>query len=438
MFSHLTTSKKVSLSFSLFSFGLFFLFLIFFNVSYFLVWYQSQKQASFEDFDTSYTFVENDQITATSLDIFRSYILQKDILIIPEVWDPICSSSLIDKTDENIEKLQKRWYFQKDSQIYVVFSKYYPGVGQVKIFYDTTSYIHAQWIMFLLSLMFIVFFLIIQFFVGRYMMKSALKNLRKICDYCEHLNIENISELLIIDAPENDEIYIVWNTLSQMLEKIQKENARLQQFIADMAHEFKTPLMALSSKNDIMLLKSKKKPGLTQTENTQYLQYNKKYIKKLNAILEILFYLTRLWGTQEHTRNLHKKKMGIYIREFIDENFTEEKDMFHVLWNAEHTIEIEQFNMILKNLLWNALKYGNGNIVDIIIDRASIQVQDRWIGIRSEKIENIFESFYQEDTESAGFWVWLYLVKRLAELNSWKIEVFSEVWTGTTFTLYLK
>jgi len=51
---------------------------------------------------------------------------------------------------------------------------------------------------------------------------------------------------------------IVANTLNASLEKIVEQNNTLKQFITDVSHEFKTPLMEMSSKVNLFQKKYEK------------------------------------------------------------------------------------------------------------------------------------------------------------------------------------
>jgi signal transduction histidine kinase len=54
------------------------------------------------------------------------------------------------------------------------------------------------------------------------------------------------------------------NTINQSILKIRKQTQNLKQFITDVSHEFKTPLMVINSKIDLykkLVEKGKSKPG---------------------------------------------------------------------------------------------------------------------------------------------------------------------------------
>jgi len=56
---------------------------------------------------------------------------------------------------------------------------------------------------------------------------------------------------LNLNLPENDEIMILYNTLNKSFLKIQNQNETQKQFITDVSHEIKTPLMLINSRIDL-------------------------------------------------------------------------------------------------------------------------------------------------------------------------------------------
>jgi DNA-binding response OmpR family regulator len=101
---------------------------------------------------------------------------------------------------------------------------------------------------------------------------------------------------------------------------------------------------------------------------------------------------------------------------------------------------------IITNLLSNAFKFTpeGGKIdftVEKLIDVAEIRIADNGIGIAKERLDKIFDRFYQVDgshtRESEGTGIGLALTKELVELHKGKIEVDSEYGKGTTLKILL-
>lgn len=78
------------------------------------------------------------------VEAFKAFLLTKDTLIIPEVGDPICSPGVAKKVRMEVGQMQDSFFYRDGDIIYVVYSQYFPSIGNVKVFFDTTSYIHSQ------------------------------------------------------------------------------------------------------------------------------------------------------------------------------------------------------------------------------------------------------------------------------------------------------
>jgi len=106
----------------------------------------------------------------------------------------------------------------------------------------------------------------------------------------------------------------------------------------------------------------------------------------------------------------------------------------------------DKLEKIINNLLSNAFKFTpeGGKIdftVEKMINEVEIRIADNGIGIAKERIDKIFNRFYQVDgshtRESEGTGIGLAVTKELVELHKGKIEVESEYGKGTTFKVFL-
>jgi K+-sensing histidine kinase KdpD len=87
------------------------------------------------------------------------------------------------------------------------------------------------------------------------------------------------------------------------------------------SHEFKTPLMALNSKNDLILTMLEKDKFSPESLN-EFIEFNKYYIKKLDKILEVLMLITRL-KDKNIKLNLGKVDLKIHIEKVIKDKNVE-------------------------------------------------------------------------------------------------------------------
>ncbi len=431
MFHNIKTSKKVSLYFSFFSFISLIILLLWVNIIYFSIWYNDQKNESIYDMNMNYKKYSIPEMNTWNKKSFKDYILQKDAVIIWNDWQIVCSNSVSKKTHDTAQNFTNKLFFKDENKIYLIFSEHYDEIGEVKIFFDTTPYIKSQVMIIKISFFIILFSVIFHYFLWEFIVKKSLKNLNIIKNYCQKLDINETMESLKIDGNSEDEIIIVAEKLNTAFTKIKNQNENLKQFIADVSHEFKTPLMALNSKNDLFTIKNEKNI-LDKNEITDFLDYNKKYIKKLDKMLEALFLITRL---KDKTIQLYLIKT--HIRSHIS-TLIKEKQIknIEIQWDLELKIDHTTFDIIIENLINNAIKYGNNKKIILLLNKKFISIKDNGIWINQENLDKLFDNFFQENNESEWFWIGLYLVKRLLDIYEWKIEVFSEKWKGSEFKIY--
>ncbi|RPI75883.1 MAG: two-component sensor histidine kinase, partial [Ignavibacteriales bacterium] len=105
-----------------------------------------------------------------------------------------------------------------------------------------------------------------------------------------------------------------------------------------------------------------------------------------------------------------------------------------------------RLKQVLINLITNAIKYTEQGKVEILIEEedkfGKIIIRDTGIGIPPEDIQRIFERFYRTDKARSravgGTGLGLAIVKHIIEAHNSRIEVKSELGTGSEFSFRLK
>jgi signal transduction histidine kinase len=107
-------------------------------------------------------------------------------------------------------------------------------------------------------------------------------------------------------------------------------------------------------------------------------------------------------------------------------NNIQQSDIFKVI-NKQH------LELCVWNILKNAIKYSLKNsIINIEYQNNEITIQDYGIWIEKKNLKNIFNSYFRENySQQEWYWLWLALVKKITDMNSWKIDIISEKNTGT-------
>jgi hypothetical protein len=101
----LSTSKKLSLSFSLFNAVSLLLLLFSINVIYLFIWYYDQKKEGLYDMNMNYSQYAKHGMDQTNIQNFREYLLTKDVFIDYHNGKTECSDSLNIKINHNIKNV---------------------------------------------------------------------------------------------------------------------------------------------------------------------------------------------------------------------------------------------------------------------------------------------------------------------------------------------
>jgi len=451
---NLKTSNKIVFLFSFFNFIWLFILLFAINIIYFFIWYSDQQKESWYDMNINYNNLIEEK-ASKNVEAFKKYILKKNTLILPKDWWKLICSDWVAKTLHNnkrmLEKIKKSLFYDNWDRIYFIYSKTYPEIWEVKVLFDTTPYVKSQIIIIKISLFIILFSVFIFYFLWKKITKYSFKNLVHIAQKVKNLDIEKDFKTLEFEWSKEDEINILASTLNDSFCHIKDQTNNLKQFITDVSHEFKTPLMVMNSEIDLYNKKLEKNK-LDKKDSEILLKNIKEKIKKLNNLLETFLFLSRV---ENKIEKLEKKKILFsnylenltlkYIEnnEIIKNVWMENIDIkFQIEKNIFLNIEENTFNILFWNLISNAIKFSKINInnwkkikLEIWLNKNTFWIEDNWIWIDKNNISSIFNKFARNNKNIEWFWVWLFLVKRLVSLYDWKIEVESKKAEWTIFII---
>ncbi|MCP4523970.1 MAG: HAMP domain-containing histidine kinase [Candidatus Gracilibacteria bacterium] len=440
---NLTTSRRTSIIFALVNLFFMIILLIAINISYFYLWYEDQKQESLYDMNKNYAEYSS-TLSGSNMEAFKSYILTKDTLIINKTGETEleCSEGVAGKihdSEMSLDKLKDSYFYKDDTdgKIYFVFTQEFEEIGTVKVLFDTTPYIKSQILIIKITLVIMLIFMCLSYYIGKVFSRYTLQDLRKISQEAKNMSLENCHRIEC-EGCNDDEVKILANAINQSFQKIKHQSENLKQFITDASHEFKTPLMVINSRIDLyrkLVEKGKSKPE----DLEKLLDTIKGRTKKLNNILETLFILSR---KTEKIEDLEKENINLskylpcYINEYlgnVEKNISVE---YQFKGDVFQNIDKSLFNIIIDNLISNAVKFSDENSTIIIGgNQDQIWIQDYGIGMDSEVLKHVWDKFYREDTKREGFGVGLFIVSRIIQLFEWNVAIDSKKNNGSKFTI---
>ncbi len=251
---------------------------------------------------------------------------------------------------------------------------------------------------------------------------------------------ENIYHDIIVDLTERlvFSFFLIYSTIavvgyylaSLFISPIINERKKLNNFIKDTTHELNTPITAI-------LMSTGKDAPLTQ-KNLQRINLSAKRISEIYKDLVYLF-------LQDASKKpaIENLQLDEIIKNQLDyfDSFAQKKRL-KITASTEPTmfkIDKENFTRLFNNLISNAIKYNKieGNI-DISLKNRVLTIKDTGIGIKKDRIKDIFSRYYRATKEQGGFGIGLNIVYHICKTYDIKIEVESEENIGTTFRLTFK
>lgn len=214
-------------------------------------------------------------------------------------------------------------------------------------------------------------------------------------------------------------------------------------FIANISHELKTPIGAIS------LLAEAIADASDDPETVKKFSKNLgKESKRLSNLVKDVIQLSR-FQSAEIVTNAELVDLSTVISEAVERNsFRAERKNIKVRFLAPEGTEVigdhEMLVVAVKNLIENAIIYSDeGETIGVGLKVgdgvAEISVSDTGIGIQQEDQKRIFERFYRVDPsrsrQTGGTGLGLSIVKHVALGHKGEVRVFSKPGVGSTFTL---
>ena len=255
--------------------------------------------------------------------------------------------------------------------------------------------------------------------------------------------------LVVIVLVISQRYYLGWVQMKNKLalEQLQREHEdklhkAKQRFFTNISHEIRTPLtLILGPLNNLL------KSDLDITKNTQLSTIKSNANRLLHLVNELLDFRkleegrVKLQVTQSNIVDFTNEIFLNFSQQGIIRNIDcqfEKTDKQIIAW-----FDKIQMEKVIFNLLSNAFKFcKEGDRIKVRVKKdanfVNITVSDSGQGIQKDKLQTIFERFYQkeENTHQAqGFGIGLSIAKDIIELHSGRIEVSSKLGKGSVFTI---
>lgn len=232
-----------------------------------------------------------------------------------------------------------------------------------------------------------------------------------------------------------------------LFDELGRANRLKSDFVATMSHELRTPLNVILGYLDLLVDLEFGSLTQAQVETLERIRINALHLLELiSSTLD----LSRLDAGRIpiHLGVIGAEEFAAAIREQTHHARRNSGVEFRCIVQTGslplHS-DVTKLKVIAQNLVRNALKFTHRGAVELEITsdagQFSIVVRDTGPGIPEATRDRIFRAFEQGDQEIGvrygGVGLGLYIVRRLVETLGGRVEVESEVGTGSTFTVTL-
>lgn len=274
----------------------------------------------------------------------------------------------------------------------------------------------------------LIFLLVVCLVLSRYLTKSLVSPIEQMAADMDHIEEANVYEELVPFA----------ETIKEQHDAILSNANMRQEFTANVSHELKTPLAAISGYSELIENGMASGPDVVRFASGIH--------QSANRLLTLINDIIRLSELDVMKEEEPFEEINLYelARDSVEmlQVKAEERDVILTMEGSPCTIQGDKqmIEELIYNLCDNAICYNNiGGLAQVMVnsteDEATLRVKDTGIGIPKESQERIFERFYRVDKSrsksTGGTGLGLAIVKHIVAVHDAQISLVSEVGKGT-------
>jgi signal transduction histidine kinase len=270
----------------------------------------------------------------------------------------------------------------------------------------------------------------------------ALRPVRKVSDAARRISANTLDTRLAVGGPK-DEVKEMADTFDAMLERLERTFEAQGCFVADVAHELRTPLASLRTNLEVVATDS----DATLEDYQAMAATQERALTRLERLVADLLIL----ATSEQPLARGEVTLATLLEEVIVD-LKPVADAQRVICRLNNEVDVvvhgdsSLLTHVFSNLVENGIYYNHpGGEVVVTLDQkdewAVVTVADTGIGIEAEQRPHIFERFYRADCSytghKGGAGLGLSIVSAIVQQHGGKVQLESTPGKGSTFTVLL-
>ncbi len=328
--------------------------------------------------------------------------------------------------------------------------------SSIRKFLGEADALHIEQVLLAQNILILILVVIMVVFASSLIAASLVRPLKRLLELTHLVSQGDLQYRLKITS--GDEIGELTDAFNIMVSKLQEQQTRERlisqmksEFISIAAHQLRTPLSAV--KWTLKMLGDGDMGQLT-AEQKEFLERGYQVNERMIALVGDLLNVARI----EEGRfgyNFEQTDFGAYLSQYLERyHFTAESRNIRIVYEKPNwtlpklTIDPAKMDLVLQNLLDNAMKYSRpGGTVTVSIrllpEHLEVTIADTGVGVPKHQMHRLFTKFFRGDNvvrmQTEGSGLGLFIVKNIVKNHGGDVRVESEENVGTKmiFTLPL-
>lgn len=246
---------------------------------------------------------------------------------------------------------------------------------------------------------------------------------------------------LELQGQSNDELVQMKETFNEMMDLLEDNYQKQEQFVSNASHELKTPITIIESYANLLKRRGQEHPEVL-AESIEAIHSEAIRMNELTEQLLMLAKRDEQWNITLELLNL--EELIIVLAKAYEQAYRRQLQL--TLGNgAEGYADRQKLKQLIIIFLDNARKYSD-DIISIRVEsqgkQSCIRITDRGIGISKEDLPKVFDRFYRVDKArgrtNGGYGLGLSLARDIADAMGVQIEMESIEGEGTSVTIRLQ
>lgn len=282
---------------------------------------------------------------------------------------------------------------------------------------------------------------VVAFIVGSLVARALSAPIKKVTDAAAALKEGDYSARTGMQG--NDEIARLGNMFDRMADSIETNRNLERRLVTDVAHELRTPLMAIQSTVEAMI------DGVFEPD-VERLETLNSEVRRLSRLVNALLQLSRL---ESRTTPIERGKVDLteLLSQVVSTHqaYIQDAGLSLEFQYDPHVYVYGDADMLRQataNLISNAVRYTpEGGTITLTAHKGDIMgqiaVRDTGIGLTPEEAKQVFQRFWRADAgrtrATGGLGVGLSVVKEIVDQHGGWVRVEGRPNEGACFTMYI-